>query len=185
MDGDEAHAVKIAAAATKMNRFMAPPSYDYGAHRRVDDYNNAMRSQRPALAAALLAVVIACHSPTSPTDGKSVGGSASTEHGRLSGVVTIGPNCPGPEREGNPCPTQPSAYAARKIQVWNEAKTNLLFTVDIDSQGLYLIDLAAPAKYTIDLKPNGIDSTSDLPKVVDIHANTVTKVDVKIDTGLR
>ena len=100
-------------------------------------------------------------------------------------MVTIGPNCPGPERESNPCPTQPSAYAARKIQVWNEAKTNLLFTVDIDSQGSYLIDLAAPAKYTVDLKPNGADRTSDLPKVVDIHANTVTRVDVNIDTGLR
>ena len=142
-----------------------------------------MRPQRPALASALLAVVIACHSPTSPADGKLAGSSA--EHGRLSGVITIGPNCPGPQREGNPCPTQPSAYAARKIQVWNEAKTNLLFTVDIDSQGSYLIDLAAPAKYTVDLKPNGADRTSDLPKVVDIHANTVTRVDVNIDTGLR
>jgi len=159
---------------------------DYGAHRRVDDYNSRMQPQRPALAVALLAVVVACHSPTSPTDGGKTGGaSAPAEHGRLSGVVTIGPNCPGPEREGNPCPTQPSAYAARKILVYNEAKTNLLFTVDIDSQGLYVIDLAAPAKYTVDLKPNGIDRTSDLPKVVDIHANTVTRVDVNIDTGIR
>jgi hypothetical protein len=143
-----------------------------------------MRSQRSALAAALLAILIACHSPTSPTDGKSAGGT-SEEHGRLSGVVTIGPNCPGPQRDDVPCPTQPSAYAARKILVYNEAKTNLLFTVDIDSQGSYLIDLAAPAKYTVDLKPNGIDRTSDLPKVVDIHPNTVTRVDVNIDTGLR
>ena len=145
-----------------------------------------MRPQRPALASALLAAVIACHSPTSPTDGKSAGSAGSSaEHGRLSGIVTIGPNCPGPEREGNPCPTPPSAYAARKIQVWNEEKTNLLFTVDIDSQGSYLIDLSAPARYMIDLKPNGADRTSDLPKVVDIHANVVTRVDVSIDTGLR
>ena len=60
----------------------------------------------------------------------------------------------------------------------------LLFTVDIDSQGSYVIDLA-PAKYTIDLKPNGIDHTSDLPQVVEIRANTVTRVDVSIDTGIR
>jgi hypothetical protein len=138
-----------------------------------------MRLQRASLAAALLAIVIGCHSPTSPTDGKP-----GVEHGRLSGVVTIGPNCPGPEQV-NGCPTPPSAYAARKILVYNEAKTNLLFTVDIDSQGSYLIDLAAPAKYTVDLKPNGIDRTSDLPKVVDIHPNTVTRVDVNIDTGIR
>src|SRR3954451_9831417 len=155
----------------------------YGANRRVDDYNSAMRSPRSALAAAIVAAIVACHSPTSPTDGKSAG--ATTEHGRLSGVVTIGPNCPGPAREDNPCPTPGSAYASRKILVYNEAKTNLLFTVDIDSQGSYLIDLAAPAKYTVALKPNGSDRTSDLPKVVDIHPNTVTRVDVNIDTGLR
>jgi hypothetical protein len=98
-------------------------------------------------------------------------------------VVTIGPNCPGPETD-KPCPTPPSAYAARKILVYNEAKSALLFTVDIDSQGLYVIDLA-PGKYTVDLKPNGIDRTADLPKVVEIKANTVTRVDVSIDTGIR
>jgi hypothetical protein len=158
---------------------------DYGAHGLADDYNSAMRSQHSALAAALFAMVIACHSPTSPTDGKSAGSAGSAaEHGRLSGVVTIGPNCSGPQLDSNPCPTQPSAYAARKIQVWDAAKTNLLFTVDIDSQGSYVIDLT-PATYTVDLKANGMDRTSDLPKVVDIHANTVTKVDVNIDTGLR
>ena len=145
----------------------------------MDHYNSAMRPRLLALAIALL-IAIGCHSPTSPNDGRGT----PAEHGRLSGVVTIGPNCPGPQG-ANPCPTQPSAYAARKILVYNEAKTNLLFTVDIDSQGLYVIDLAAPAKYTVDLKPNGIDRTSDLPKVVDIHANTVTRVDVNIDTGIR
>ncbi|MBV8543848.1 MAG: hypothetical protein JO093_14320 [Acidobacteria bacterium] len=143
-----------------------------------------MRSPRPALAAVLLAVVIACHSPTSPTDGKTAGSGGVAEHGRLSGVVTIGPNCPGPQSDAHPCPTPPSAYAARKIEVWDAAKTNLLFTVDIDSQGSYLIDLT-PATYTVVLKPNGADRTSDLPKVVDIHANTVAKVDVNIDTGIR
>jgi hypothetical protein len=136
---------------------------------------------RQCLVLALVVLSAACHSPTSPSDGQ---GSA-TDHGRLSGVVTIGPNCPGPQQNGTPCATPPSAYAARKILVYNEARTTLLFTVDIDSQGFYLIDLAAPAKYTVDLKPNGIDKTSDLPKVVDIHANTVTRVDVNIDTGIR
>jgi len=149
----------------------------YGVHGPLDHYNSAMLRQALALAIVLIA---ACHSPTSPSDAQ-----ATVERGRLSGLVTIGPNCPGPQQEGTPCATQPSAYAARKILVYNEAKTNLLFTVDIDSQGLYVIDLAAPAKYTVDLKPNGIDRTSDLPKVVDIHANTVTRVDVNIDTGLR
>ena len=137
---------------------------------------------RQCLAFGAVLIAAACHSPTSPTDDQS---GTVKEHGRLSGVVTIGPNCPGPQRDDVPCPTQPSAYAARKILVYNEAKTNLLFTVDIDSQGSYFIDLAAPAKYSVDLKPNGSDRTSDLPKVIDIHPNTVTRVDVNIDTGLR
>jgi hypothetical protein len=143
-----------------------------------------MRPQRPAVAIAIVflflvtASIMACHSPTSPNDSVTV-----TEHGRLSGIVTIGPNCPGPETT-NPCPTPPSAYAARKILIYNETKSSLLFTVDIDSQGLYVIDLV-PAKYTVELKPSGIDKTSELPKVVDVTANSITQLNVNIDTGIR
>jgi len=130
-------------------------------------------------AIALLIFALACHSPTSPSDAAGT----PAQHGRLSGVVTIGPNCP-VQSETNPCPTQPSAYAARKILIYTATKSTLLFTVDIDSQGLYFIDLA-PGSYTVDLRPNGIDRTLDLPKVVEIKANTVTKLDVNIDTGIR
>lgn len=138
-----------------------------------------MQPSRVLSAIALFTLAIACHSPTSPTEAAGT----PAQHGRLSGVVTIGPNCP-VQSETNPCPTQPSAYAARKILIYNEAKSTLLFTVDIDSQGLYVIDLV-PAKYTVDLKPIGIDRTGDLPKVVEIKANTITVLDVNIDTGLR
>ena len=83
-----------------------------------------------------------------------------------------------------PCPTPPDAYRTRKILVYNEAKTSLLFTVDIDSQGAYFIDLL-PASYTIDLRGVGIDRTGDLPKTVTIQANAVTTLNVDIDTGIR
>jgi hypothetical protein len=137
----------------------------------------AMERLRSLGLVLLIALTAGCHSPTSPDDGTP------SQHGRLSGIVTIGPNCPGPQTP-NSCPTQPSAYAARKILVYTETKSRLLFTVDIDSQGAYFIDLA-PAKYTIDLKPSGIDHTSDLPKVIEIRVNTVTRLDVNIDTGIR
>jgi hypothetical protein len=140
-----------------------------------------MQPLRALLAIAMAAHILACHSPTSPNEGKQSG---TSEHGRLSGVVTIGPNCPGPQQDSNPCTTQPSAYGLRKILIYNETKSSLLFTVDIDSQGLYVIDLV-PAKYTVDLKPSGIDKTSDLPKVVDITANSITQLNVNIDTGIR
>ena len=131
------------------------------------------------LAIAVTACVAACRggSPTSPDN------QASIPHGRLSGTVTIGPNCGGPQRDP-PCPTPPSAYAARKIQIYDEGRTNLLHTVDIDSSGFYSIDLV-PGRYTVDLKPNGIDRSSEVPKVVTITANSVTVLDISIDTGLR
>jgi hypothetical protein len=130
-----------------------------------------------AIIACIAAAQIGCHSPTAPID------TGAKTLGRLSGIVKIGPNCP-VESTTNPCPTPPSAYALRKILVYDEARTKLLFTVDIDSQGLYVIDLV-PARYLVDLKPAGIDRTSDLPRTVEIHANTVTTLDVNIDTGLR
>jgi hypothetical protein len=120
---------------------------------------------------------LACHSPTSPDDARS------QTHGRLSGVVTIGPNCP-VETVGQPCPTQPSAYALRKVLVYDAQKSRLLFTVDIDSQGFYLIDLL-PAKYVVDIKGVGLDRSKDVPATVEIHTNTVTRLDISIDTGLR
>jgi len=124
----------------------------------------------------LLFFIVACHSPTAPVE-------RATPRGRLAGVVTIGPNCP-VEQVGYPCPTPPSAYTLRKIVVEKGQRTRLLFTVDIDTQGLYAIDLV-PAKYLVDLKGVGLDRSSDLPKVIEIHANTVTALNVSIDTGLR
>ena len=133
---------------------------------------------RARSAIALLILFAACHDGDSPTDPQS----SSQPHGRLSGVVTIGPNCP--VETTSPCPTPPGAYTARKVLVYNEAQSQLLFTVDIDSQGLYLVDLS-PARYTVDVKKAGIDRASGVPAVVEIKANTVTKLDIAIDTGIR
>ena len=130
-------------------------------------------------AIALLLLFAACHDSSSPTEPQQ----AEFVHGRLTGVVTIGPNCP-VESTTQPCPTPPDAYALRKVLVYTEAKTVLLFTVDIDSQGLYLVDLP-PARYTVDVKKAGIDRASGVPTIVEIKANTVTKLDISIDTGLR
>jgi hypothetical protein len=131
---------------------------------------------RRALALALLAFM-ACgshHSPTEPVV---------SVLGRLSGMVTIGPNCP-VEQPGVPCPPSPEAYAQRKVLVYDAQHSQLLHTVDIDSQGLYLIDLS-PATYVVDLKKVGIDRSGDVPASVTIHANAVTTLNISIDTGLR
>jgi hypothetical protein len=124
-----------------------------------------------------IALIAACnHSPTAPDE-------ASLPHGRVAGLVTIGPNCP-VESATQPCPTPPSAYAARKILVFSKGRAALLFTVDIDSRGLYSIDLL-PNDYVVDIKAVGIDRSADVPANVTIKANNVTPLDIRIDTGLR
>ena len=127
---------------------------------------------KPAVAWLGLVALLACNNPTEPE--------IDIPRGRLFGVVTIGPNCPGPQE----CPTPPSAYRERKILVYNADRSRLLFTVDIDTTGAFLIDLP-PASYVADLRGAGIDRTSDLPATVQIRANQVTRLDVRIDTGLR
>jgi len=134
---------------------------------------------RRSLAFVALLGLLACNR-SSPTDPAQAAGAL--QYGRLMGTVTIGPNCP--VETATPCPTPPSAYSLRKIAVYDEGKTKVLFTVDIDQHGLYSIDLT-PAKYTLELEASGLDRTADLPQTVTITANTVTRVDVRIDTGLR
>jgi hypothetical protein len=111
------------------------------------------------IALLLLLLMIACkgESPTDPTP----------LHGRLSGLVTITPT------------PQPSEFASRKVLVFDEARTRLLFTVDIDSLGFFFIDLV-PGRYTIDLQKPAGDQTSDVPAVVEILPNIVTRHDINI-----
>jgi hypothetical protein len=126
---------------------------------------------------AFLAIILAaCHrSPTDPITDRPTG--------FLKGIVTIGPNCP-VEKPGQICPPPLDAYQIRKVLVYDEAKTRLLFTLDINSGGGYTATLLA-GKYTVDMKLVGIDRTPDVPAVVTIHANTVTQLDIHVDTGLR
>lgn len=123
----------------------------------------------------ILAVLIAaCQGdPTDPLD------EFRSSFGRLSGLVTIGPNCPVGD-----CPTPLEAYRQRKILVYDAAGTRLLHTVDIDTRGFYLIDLR-PADYVVDIRGVGIDHSKDVPRTVTIKANIVTRLDIAIDTGLR
>jgi len=131
---------------------------------------------RPIVAVALL--LLACGHNNSPTDPL-----ADVRTGKLIGLVTIGPNCPGPTTT-NPCPTPPSAYEGRKVQVWDADHTKMLYTVDLDNGGFYSINLA-PNTYTIDLKRYGIDRSADVPQKIVIKANETTRVDIAVDTGIR
>lgn len=131
---------------------------------------------RRAPLALIILLLAACEGGgADPTDPRDRG-----PRGRLAGLVTIGPNCPPPAN----CPTTPSDYARRKVLVYDENRSQLLFTVDIDSTGLYFIDLF-PGLYTVDLQRFGNDTTADVPRVVEITARGVTPLDIRIDTGIR
>ena len=131
---------------------------------------------RRAIVLIALVVLAACggHSPTSPDF---------PAYGKLSGTVTIGPNCPS-DNPSNPCPPPPGAFSLRKVLVYDSLRTKVLYTVDIDSQGFYSIDLR-PGDYTIDIQKAGLDSSTDVPVKVTINANVATTLNIRIDTGVR
>jgi hypothetical protein len=133
-----------------------------------------MRGRFVLLVLSLL-LVSACHG--GPTEPKN-----DTTFGRLAGTVTIGPFCP--VAQPTPCPTPPSAYSERKVLVYNDAGSQLLATVDIDTLGAYLIAVP-PGNYVVDVKKLAGDRVAELPKSVTIQKNLTTVLNINIDTGIR
>ena len=102
--------------------------------------------------------------------------------GTITGTVSIGPLCP-----VEPCNVTPdqlqTAYAARKILVFDQNRV-LVSTVSIGADGHYAVMVPA-GKYTIELRPNGIDRSPDVPALVEVSAGGFTVQDIHIDTGIR
>lgn len=106
------------------------------------------------------------------------------EFGVLEGQVTIGPLVP-VMREGEDPPTPaPEVYAARKIVVYKKNGVTEFTRLGIDSTGRYQGELPVGI-YVIDINRIGIDSATDLPKKIEIKSNSVTTLDIDIDTGIR
>jgi hypothetical protein len=101
--------------------------------------------------------------------------------GYLEGRVTIGPICP-VEREGVPCPVPPEAYAAREIVLRAEGK--IVARTRPGSDGNYRL-AAEPGRYVVDVNRTGVDSSTDVPREVEIRAGETTRLDIAIDTGIR
>ena len=107
-----------------------------------------------------------------------------TEFGLLGGQVTIGPLVP-VIREGEQAPTPaPEVYAAREIVVYKKNGVTEFTRLVIDSNGCYQGELPVGI-YVIDINRIGIDSAADLPKEIEIKSNSVTTLDIDIDTGIR
>jgi hypothetical protein len=102
--------------------------------------------------------------------------------GYVAGHVSIGPNCPGPEREGQPCGTPPEAYSSREVVVYDSDGITVNVKGKIDDKGNYNIPLG-PGKYFIQIQPAGIGPGEKKP--VTIKSFETIRVDFDIDTGIR
>ena len=124
---------------------------------------------------ALMLVGSGCH------DGQQV-------QGTLQGTITIGPIQP-VERPGENPPVSPKVFEARKGIIYNKSKTRVVETLGLtqigqSAKGSYSIQLK-PGEYVVDINRIGIDSSSDVPKKVEIESGQTVIVDIDIDTGIR
>ena len=106
------------------------------------------------------------------------------EYGVLEGQVSIGPLVPAVQ-VGEPVPTPaPEVYAAREIVVYKQNGKTELTRLEIDNYGHYQAELPVGV-YVIDINRLGIDSADNLPMEITIKANSTTRLDIDIDTGIR
>jgi len=106
----------------------------------------------------------------------------SKQNGVLHGKVDIGPITP--VQQSTPVPTPPEVYAARKVLVYDSGHNKLLYTVSLDDNGNYRIELE-PGTYVVDINHVGIDRSSEVPKTIEIEPGITVVLNISIDTGLR
>jgi hypothetical protein len=121
------------------------------------------------LMVALNAVLVSC-------------GGIPQANGVLEGKVSIGPITS--VQQSTPVPTPPEVYAARKILVYDSRQSKLLYTVSLDDNGNYRIELE-PGTYVVDINHVGIDRSSEVPKTIEIEPGITVVLNISIDTGLR
>ncbi len=102
--------------------------------------------------------------------------------GVVKGTVTVGPLEP-VETPGTKTPVPPEVYESRWL-VFTSQGGQYVKTVPLNSDGTYAAWLW-PGTYTVDINHAGIDSTSVLPKTIEVTESATIVLDVDIDTGLR
>lgn len=106
-----------------------------------------------------------------------------TEAGILTGKVTIGPISP-VVRPGEELAIPCEVYEARKIMVYDGDKEELIEQVDIDCDGIYMVELK-PDVYTIDINRIGVDYSTEVPLKIVIRTGETFELNLDIDTGIR
>lgn len=102
--------------------------------------------------------------------------------GYVAGQITIGPNCPGPEREGYPCSAPAEAYTSREALAYESDGKTIKQRTHLDTEGNYRMPLP-PGNYFLQISPAGIGPGEKKPAL--IKSNQTTVVNFDIDTGIR
>jgi len=106
-----------------------------------------------------------------------------TEAGILTGKVIIGPISP-VVRPGEELIIPCGVYEARKIMVYDGDREELVEQVDIDCDGIYMVELK-PDVYTIDINRIGVDYSTEVPRKIVIKSGETFELNLDIDTGIR
>ena len=136
-------------------------------------------SRKWAVLGLCLVVISVLLNACSPFSGAGEAGK-----GVLEGKVSIGPLTP-VQRIGEPEPTPaPEVFAARQVVIFSQDGQKEIARVQIGADGSYRVELA-PGEYLVDINRLGIDSSKDLPVVIQIEREQTTRLDIDIDTGIR
>ena len=104
--------------------------------------------------------------------------------GYLEGRASIGPLQP-VDGVGVPPPTPLAAACTARGLIVFDAQTGAEATrFDLAFDCTYPVALS-PGSYRVELQRRGIDSSKDLPQTVTISAGQTTRLDIRIDTGIR
>ena len=117
-----------------------------------------------------------------------IGCSNTPEKGLLHGNVNIGPISP-VEQPGQTTILRCDIYDARKILIFDKSGNKLLEQVNIECNAeenytRYRVELE-PGIYIVDINRIGVDSSSDVPKQIEIQSGITVRLDIDIDTGIR
>jgi hypothetical protein len=105
------------------------------------------------------------------------------EMGVLEGSVTM--TMLPVAKEGLPEPSPaPEAWAVRHVVISSPDGKEQVAQAQIGPQGTYRVELPVGA-YSVDINHTGMDQGIDLPRMVEIHSDIVTRLDIKIDTRVR
>ena len=108
-------------------------------------------------------------------------GCAPNDTGVLEGQVTIVRFVPNGQQQPTPTPDE---YGARQIVVKSSNGLAEVGRANLGPAGNFSMVLLA-GLYVVDINYAGGDRAEGLPKIIQVSAGEVTRLDVKIDTGTR